>query len=184
MTDRAAPKPKKEKKPQDAKAAPGPKLVAKDITPGIGHNLPTGEKNPRACELFTELESYAAQKKAIAKAERDARNALKSECGILASSVAREMAMRKLDSDVRVQVETNYEDTKKMTGYQAQLDFVNGVATTASAKAQAPEGKAAERDTEPKRDPAEIAKSAFHVADGDEDPDGEDAEGGVITREG
>jgi hypothetical protein len=180
MTDRAPPKGKKPAKGKTAKKAPGPKMAI--VTPGVGHNNPpyTGEKNPRACELFTELEDYAKQKKAIAKAERDARNALKSECGILASSVAREMAMRKLDSDVRVQVETNYEDTKKMTGYQPSLDFAGTKPTDASVKAQPKEAELEARNTEPNRAAAPSA-GTFHVQEGEEEEGGEH---NVITREG
>lgn len=179
MTDKAAPKGKK----HTAEKATGPKLVAKDITPGIGHNHPNnGEKNPEAVKCLEELMEYQEQKKAIAKAERDVRNRLKSEFGILASSVAREVALRKLDADVRVQVETNHEDFKKMLGYQPSLDFVNGVATEASAKAQ-PKEADLERTTEPARGPKPpaVGGKGFTV----EDEDGEEAEAAdVITREG
>lgn len=175
MSDRAAPKGKKHKEKGDK--VPAPKLVAKDITPGIGHNHPhTGEKNPEAVKCLDELMAFQEQKKAIAKAERDVRNRLKTEFGILASSVAREIALRKLDPDVRVQVETNHEDFKKMLGYQPSLDFVAGNATSASVKAQPSEAEL-ERDTEPKR-PAFIAN--MNADESGED----DAEDNVITREG
>lgn len=178
MTDRAAPKPKKPAKNKAIKT-PGPKLVDKSIKPGIGHNSPplTGEKNPEAIKLLDELMVFQAQKKAIAKAERDVRNRLKSEFSILASSVAREVSLRKLDADVRVQVETNHEDFKKMLGYQPSLDFQGGIATDATNKAVPSDG----RNTEPTRTPAldkqqSAGFSVIDEADGDED--------GVITREG
>ena len=143
MTDKVAPKPKHQDKTKDVKI-PGPKLVDKDLNPGLGHNSNNGEKNPEAIKLLEEIMALQKQKKSIAASERDLRNRLKAEFSILASSVSREISLRKLDPDVRVQVETNHEDFKKMVGYQPSLDFVNGVATIAAQKAQA-------RETEPNR---------------------------------
>lgn len=166
MTDKPAPKPKKEKKEKEAKV-PGPKLV---IATGVGHNSGnTGEKNPEAIKLLEEIMGYQTQKKAIAKAERDARNRLKTEFHILASSVSREVSLRKLDADVRVQVETNHEDFKKLVGYQPSLDFAGAKPTDASVKAQPSEAELNERSTEPQRgvNPGAAAAAA-----------------GVITREG
>lgn len=182
MTDKAAPKAKKPAKDKDAKKASGPKLVAKDLKAGIGHNH-TGEKNPEAVAMFDELfQLETVQKKAIAKACRDIRNDLKTKFNILASSVSRELNLRKLDDDVRVQVETNHEDFKKMLGYQPQLDFQDGVATTASVKAQPKEAEL-ERTTEPARGPkppAADGKGFTVEGEGEQ----EDTKGGVITREG
>ena len=178
MKDRAAPKAKASKKDTETKKVPGPKLVAKDIKPGIGHNH-TGEKNPEAIKCLEELMGFQVQKKAIAKAERDVRNRLKTEFGILASSVAREVALRKLDEDVRVQVETNHEDFKKMLGYQPSLDFGTGLATEASVKAQPSEAQLDARDTEPKRSVNVVPQGKGFVVKTDDD-----AEGGVINREG
>lgn len=171
MTDKAVPKASKKK----AKAKkPGPKIVP----PGIGHN--SGEQHPEVIKKILELMAFAAQKKSIAKAERDVRNSLKTEFGVMASSVAREIALRKLDPDVRVQVETNHEDLKKMLGYQPQLDFVAGAPTQASVKAQPDEAALAQK------------APTFAVEEG-EDDGGEEAEEdaeaparrpGVITREG
>lgn len=171
MTDKAAPKAKAKKKDKETKV-PGPKLVSKDINHGVGHNSNTGEKNPEATKCLEELMALQAQKKTIARAERDIRNRLKSEFSILASSVSREISLRKLDPDVRVQVETNHEDFKKMVGYQPSLDFVNGVATEASQKAQA-------RETEPNR-----AAQKSHATEKSFSVEGTEKEGGVITREG
>lgn len=193
MTDRAAPKAKKPAKGKDAAKAPGPKLVDKTIKPGVGHNgAPTGEKNPEAIKLLNELMDFQKQKKSVAKAEGAVRNRLRTEFGILASSVAREVALRKLDPDVRVQVETNHEDFKKMVGYQPSLDFQNGVATTATQKAVAPEEKV--RDTEPTRAPAgkkffdkkpkaEVEQDDDKVEFSDEQEESEEG-ANVIEREG
>lgn len=191
MSDRTPPKSKKPAKDKEAKKAAGPKLVATAITPAIGHNgPPTGEKNPEAIKCLDELMEYQVQKKAIAKAERDVRNRLKSEFGILASSVAREVALRKLDADVRVQVETNHEDFKKMLGYQPSLDFVGGKPTDASAKAQPTEAEL-ERTTAPARGPkppATDGKGFTVEKDEGEEEEGEDGDqaqqSNVITREG
>lgn len=141
MTSKAAPKVSKKAKDTTAKKA-GPKLVTADLK-GVGHN--SGEKSPEAIKCLEELVHIEAQKKALAKGALQVRNRLKSEFGILSTSVARELALRKLDPDVRVQVETNHEDFKKMLGYQAQLDFVAGQTqpTEASAKAQPSEAELA-----------------------------------------
>ena len=155
MSDKVQPKGKtaaKGKTPAAPKKA-GPKLVAKDIKPGMGHN--SGEKHPEVIKCNDEIMHKQEQKKSIAKAERDIRNRLKTEFGILSTSVAREVALRKLDPDVRVQVESNHEDLKKMLGYQPQLDFVAGHATSASQKAQPSE--------------AELNKQGFQVVDEDSD---------------
>lgn len=186
--DKAAPKGKTTSKDKAAKQ-PGPKLVAKDITPGIGHNGPhTGERNPEAVKCLDELLAIQVQKKALGKAERDVRNRFKTEFGILASSVSRELALRKLDTDVRVQVETNHEDLKKMLGYQPSLDFTNGVATTASAKAQPSEAELEKKqhDTEPKREPKAHATFTVPADEEEEEIEEDDSKlpGGVISREG
>lgn len=187
MTDRAAPKSKKPAKDK-ATGTPGPKLVDKNAHPGIGHNEPphTGEKNPEAVKIVDEIIALEKQKKSIGKAVGTLRNRLRTEFSILASSVARELALRKLDADVRVQVETNHEDFKKMLGYQPSLDFQDGVATMASQKAQA--SKKAERNTEPSRTSAakKLFEKKFKVAEDEQEvEEGNDGdEGGVIEREG
>lgn len=177
MTDKAAPKAKKPAKDAKSKTVPGPKLIA--AAPGVGHNH-TGEKNPEAVKCLDELLGFVEQKKAISKAERDVRNRLKTEFGILASSVAREVALRKLDHDVRVQVETNHEDFKKMLGYQPSLDFVDGQATSASVKAQPKESELDARNPEPNR-----AAAKSYVVDGEgEEFTSDSKRAGIITREG
>lgn len=185
MTDKVPPKPKRTSK-IDGKVLPGPKLVSTDVKPAIGHNSNNGEKHPEVIKRIEELMAFQGQKKAIAKAERDVRNSLKTEFNILSSSIAREIAMRKLDPDVRVQVEVNYEDLKKMTGYQPSLDFSGSNPTDASVKAQPSEEKLTERNTEPTR--VAINKPStkgFLVADDDDDDNNDDADDShVITREG
>ena len=184
MIDKAAPKPKRPAK--DKPKVTGPKLVEKDLISGnIGHNSNNGEVNPEAVKLLDEIMDCQKRKKAIAVAERDARNRLKTEFGILSSSVSREVALRKLDKDVRVQVETNHEDFKKMVGYQPSLDFVGGHATHATQKAVAAQEKAAERNTEPVRTPTPSADPAerYNVTD-DEDDGSQAPNNDVIEREG
>lgn len=183
MTDKAAPKAKKPKKDEVTKV-PGPKVViAKTADGSIGHNSGenNGEKNPEAVKCLDELMAIEAQKKALAKASRDVRNRLKSEFHILASSVSRELSLRKLDADVRVQVETNHEDFKKMLGYQPSLDFSGAQPTDASLKAQPSEAELTERNTEPTRGKAlKPDDKGFHVEGAAEGKEG----AGVITREG
>jgi hypothetical protein len=174
MKDRVQPKGKKPAKVKAGKKPAGPKLVAKDIKPGIGHN--SGEKHPEVIKCVDELMMYQTQKKSIAKAERDVRNRLKTEFGILSSSVAREVSLRKLDPDVRVQVETNHDDLKKMLGYQPQLDFDGERPTQASAKAQPSEAElTSEHPDEP--------DDGFEVED-DEEPITKHSHKAVIEREG
>jgi hypothetical protein len=163
MSDKVPPKAKKDKA---EKKPAGPKPVA-----NIGHNS-NGEISPEAVNLINEIMAFQDQKKSIAKAERDCRNRLKTEFGILSTSVAREVALRKLDPDVRVQVESNHEDFKKMLGYQPQLDFVEGTPTKASQKAQPSEAALAGGN----------AGAGFEVND-DED-DAEDKQPQRIEREG
>lgn len=184
MTDKAAPKAKKSKKDEETKV-PGPKVVTIKPAAGAGHNSGddknTGEQNPEAIKCLDELMAIEAQKKALAKASRDVRNRLKSEFHILASSVSRELSLRKLDADVRVQVESNHEDFKKMLGYQPSLDFSGAKPTDASLKAQPSEAELAERNTEPTRGKTHKPdEKGFHVESAEDDKQ----EAGVIVREG
>lgn len=149
MTDRAAPKAKTTKGKKAAKKPTGPKLVASNVKPGVGHNS-NGEVVPGFVNLVDELLAINAQKKALGEAERTLRNKAKSEFGVLSGVLAHEMRLRKMDSDVRVQFESNHQDVKKMLGYQPELDFVGGTPTKASVAVQPTEAELAARNGDKK----------------------------------
>lgn len=125
------------KKPKTEKAnkASGPKAPAA----GIGHN--SGKVIPELVKLVDEILAFDEQKKSIAKAQRDLRNRAKQEFGVLAGPLAHEIRLRKMDKDVRVQFEMGHTDLKTSLGYQPELDFVNGVATNVSQRAQPSEAE-------------------------------------------
>lgn len=104
-------------KPKEPKA--GPRMF---VTNGVGHN--TGQIVIGAVQCFDELAALAEQKKAISAAERDVRNRLKVEFGVLSSVTAHELRLRKMDRDVRVQFESGHADLKQMLGYQQELDLL------------------------------------------------------------
>lgn len=86
----------------------------------IGHN---SEVIPGLVSCVDEFLSLDEQKKAIAKAQRDIRNKVKSEYNVLSSVFAHEIRLRKLDKDVRVQFESSHADLKVALGYQHELDL-------------------------------------------------------------
>lgn len=116
--DRAAPKPPKSKKENKA---PGPKLAAENLTKAyVGHN---SGAIPTVVQLMDETLSIDNQLKELNKAKRDIRNRAKTEFGILSWNWGHEVAMRKKDKDVRIQLESGAVDLKNMLGYQASLDL-------------------------------------------------------------
>ena len=124
MTDRAAPKAKKDKADKaDKPKKTGPKLVVADLK-GIGHNSNNGEVIPGLVKIVDELLHLNAQKAQIGKAERDLRNRAKSEFGILSGPLAHEMRLRKMDTDVREQFESAHRDLKIALGYQTEMEFL------------------------------------------------------------
>ena len=108
-----------------------PKKEKAEITPikSIGHN--SGEVIPGLVAAVDEMLAIQEQKKALGKAERDIRNKVKSEYGVLSSVFAHEMRLRKLATDARVQFESGHADLKTALGYQHSLDLKeNTVART------------------------------------------------------
>jgi uncharacterized protein (UPF0335 family) len=142
-------KPEKEKKPNVK--------LAKDNQPKIGHN--SGQFNAPLAKLFTDYERLEANKKEIGKAQRDIRAKAKEEFGIQIKNFSQEIAMRKLDPDVRIQFEQGVQDLKGMLGYQFAFNI-------ASPKKEG-EGDKGEGKPEPKA--AETAKEEVE-GEGD-DPD-------------
>ena len=114
-----------------------PQLVASDLkapVPSIpateGHNS-TSTIIPGVVALFEEIEATYEPIKALQKIQKDCRNRLKTEFNISKRNVADELRMRKLDRDVRIQIESGAHDLKEMLGYQASLDLAaNTVART------------------------------------------------------
>lgn len=97
----------------------GPKLVGE--YPSVGHNK--GEVIPALVELMEEDLALDEKKKSIAQAQRDIRNRAKTEFGVMAAVWAYEKRMRKMDKDVRIQLESGVHDLKEMLGYQIELDL-------------------------------------------------------------
>jgi hypothetical protein len=104
----------KVKKPKKEKAV---------VTPikTIGHN--SAEVVGGLVAAVDEMLAINEQKKALGKAERDIRNKVKSEYGVLSSVFAHEMRLRKLANDARVQFESGHADLKIALGYQHSLDL-------------------------------------------------------------
>lgn len=172
MTDKVQPKGRKgAKKAKAEKKLAGPKLAAKDIKPGIGHN--SGQVIPELVKIVDEILASAERQKTEAKLQRDLRNRAKTEFGVLSGPLAHELRLRKMDTDVRVQFESSHADLKHALGYQPSLDFQGGVATNASVKAQPPEAKMAKQQHHPKAEPQHGAEQGFEV-EGDEAESGEE----------
>lgn len=122
IVDIAAPRPPKKK---GEKKAPGPKLAAEALTPAsAGHN--SGEAIPALVSIVDEILASDERVKEEGKLKRDLRNRAKTEFGILSSVLAYEIRLRKMDKDVRIQVESGHHDLKCMLGYQASLDLKPG----------------------------------------------------------
>lgn len=120
----------------------------------VGHN---SKPIPELIEIFKKYLGFEDQKKEIAKKQRDLRNRAKKEFGVLGSSFQHEIAMQKLDKDVRVQQMINHQDLMVALGVQHELDFAGGKPTSASERAQPAEadmpanddlGEAEEADAE------------------------------------
>jgi hypothetical protein len=87
----------------------------------IGHN--SGEVVEGLVAAVDEMLSIAEQKKALGKAERDIRNMVKDQYGVLSSVFAHEIRLRKLAKDARVQFESGHADLKIALGYQYEMDL-------------------------------------------------------------
>lgn len=137
------------------------KKPAKPATPRatIGHNS-NGEVIPGLVTLVQEYLHIEEQRKALSKSGRDVRNQAKTEFGILSSVWNEEIKKQKMDGDVRVQYESGQEDIKRALGYQAELDFVDGKPTKASASQQ--------------RSEEELRQFGEEQGEGDADADSDD----------
>lgn len=110
------------KKPAKAKKAKVKDKKPKAPIHGIGHNS-GGKVIPQLRAMVDETLHLDEQIKALNKAKRDVRNRAKTEFGVLSSTWAHEMRLRKLDPDVRVQFESSHDDLKIALGYQPELPF-------------------------------------------------------------
>lgn len=109
------------KKPLKKKSGKKPNLKDVKSEAGVGHN--SGGQNPRMIAIIDEILENNRRVAEINKANRDLRNEAKSSFGILASVLAHEIRLRKMDDDVRIQFESGHHDLKDMLGYQASLDL-------------------------------------------------------------
>jgi uncharacterized protein (UPF0335 family) len=89
---------------------------------GEGHN--SGINAPLV-KMFEEYERLDANKKEITKAQSDIRARAKDEHGVAKKNFTHEIALRKLDSAVRVEFEQGQKDLQEMIGYQFNLALLN-----------------------------------------------------------
>lgn len=97
---------------------------AKKAAPSTPQSLVALGKNPAFIKIMEEHELYDENKKQLSKAQRDLRAKAKEEMGVSSKVFMLQVAMRKLDPDVRKQVEQGIMDTNVMLGYQFALALV------------------------------------------------------------
>lgn len=97
-----------------------PKKEPKEHKPQIGHNS-GAQVNKPLVKIFEKYEALENNKKEINKAQRDLKAAAKSEHNVQTKNFTAEVALRKLDQDVRVQFEQGQKDLQSQLGYQFAL---------------------------------------------------------------
>jgi len=78
---------------------------------------------PELVDMMTEDLALDEKKKEITRAQTDIRNRAKTQFGILKATWQREKQLRKMDQEVRAQLEINHAELKGMLGYQETLQF-------------------------------------------------------------
>ena len=109
------------KKPKKVVKLPAPKRAKKKAKANIGHNSNSGVNKP-LIKIFEQYESLAKNAKEIGKAQRDLKAKAKEEHGVQTKNFTAEIALRKLDSDVRTQFEQGQKDLQDRLGYK-QLEL-------------------------------------------------------------
>lgn len=102
-----------------------PKKEPKEHKPQMGHNSGAHVNKPLV-KIFEKYESLENNKKEINKAQRDLKAAAKSEHNVQTKNFTAEIALRKLDQDVRVQFEQGQKDLQSQLGYQFALGLTEG----------------------------------------------------------
>lgn len=97
---------------------------AKKTVPTTLQSLVALGKNPAFIELMEKHELIDENKKQCTKAQGDIRARAKEEMCVSSKVFMLQVAMRKLDPDVRKQVEQGIMDTNVMLGYQFALALV------------------------------------------------------------
>lgn len=87
-----------------------------------GHN--SGVINPQVQELFSDDEKLEESIKTLQKDRKAIRVRAKEEFGIPLRVWSIEKSMRKLDVNVRAEIEQAHADLKAMTGYQMAMNLV------------------------------------------------------------
>lgn len=91
----------------------------------VGHNSDP-VVIPDVVEKVGEYLASWERQRTEAKLQRDIKAELKQKYGISSAVFSHEIRLRKMDSDVRIQFESNHHDLKLALGYQAELDLKPG----------------------------------------------------------
>lgn len=98
------------------------KIMEQDWAAKEGHN--SGGINPEVQNLFAEDEKLEESIKTLQKDRKSIRVRAKEEFGIPLRVWSIEKSMRKLDVNVRAEIEQAHADLKAMTGYQMAMNLV------------------------------------------------------------
>lgn len=98
------------------------KVIEQDWKAKEGHN--SGAVNPEVQSLFAEHEAIHANIKILQKDQKALRVKAKDEFGIPTRVFTIIMGMRKLDPNVRAELESSILDTNAMLGYQMSLNLL------------------------------------------------------------
>lgn len=98
------------------------KIMEQDWEAKEGHN--SGVVNPEVQKLFSDHEAIQESIKTLQKDQKSLRVRAKDEFGIPTRVFTIEMSMRKLDPNVRAEIEQAHADLKAMTGYQMALNLL------------------------------------------------------------
>ncbi len=94
---------------------------AKQRAVTTGHN--SGLINPLIQEIYSGYEQIEESIKALNKDKKALRVKAKEEFGVPTRVFSIELSMRKLDPNVRAEIEIAHQDLKAMLGYQMALNF-------------------------------------------------------------
>lgn len=94
---------------------------AKQKAAAVGHN--SGLVNPLVQEMYKQHEELAQSIKALQKDQKAIRVKAKDEFGIATRVFSIELQLRKLDVNVRAEIEQGHADLKAMLGYQMALQL-------------------------------------------------------------
>ena len=99
------------------------KIMEQDWQAKQGHN--SGITNPEVQQLFADHEKVQESIKTLQQDQKSLRVRAKEEFGIPTRVFTILIGMRKLDPNVRAELESAIQDTNAMLGYQMALDLVS-----------------------------------------------------------